>query len=126
MAGVDWLPSFLKMHPDISLRKPEATFAAPAMGFNKVAVSTFLFFGKIIDEHHLTPDKIYNVDETGITVNPKGQSKTLALKSRRQVGVQSSAEKGETVTFETCFFCVRSFHASQAFFPENKCSRNFN
>jgi hypothetical protein len=97
------------------------------MGFNKVAVSTFFYLlAKVIDEHHLTPDKIYNVDETGITVNTKGQSKILALKGRRQVGVLSSAEKGVTVKVEMCFSASGAFMPPSLFFPGNECSTNFN
>jgi hypothetical protein len=56
------------------------------MGFNKAAVSTFFdLLAKVIDEHHLTPDKIYNVDEAGITVNPTGQSKILARVDAKSV-----------------------------------------
>jgi hypothetical protein len=50
------------------------------------------------------------VDKTGITVKPMGQPKILALKGRHQIGVLSSAEKGETVTAEMCF-------SSGAFMP---------
>jgi hypothetical protein len=60
MVGVDW-PCGL---PDISLRKPEYTSVAPAKGFNKFAVSNiFDLLTKVIDDHRLTPDRIYNVDE---------------------------------------------------------------
>jgi hypothetical protein len=55
---------------------------------------------KVIDEHRLMPVKIYNVDETNITSNPKDQSNILALKGRCPIDVLSSAEKGETVTAE--------------------------
>lgn len=41
IAGVDWLKGFMKRHPDLCIRKPEATSAARAMGFNKVAVNKF-------------------------------------------------------------------------------------
>lgn len=87
MAGVDWLKGFLRRHPDLSIRKPEATSAARAMGFNKVAVSKFnQLLGEIYDKYKLTPDKIYNCDETGISVVSKTKSKILALKGRKQVG----------------------------------------
>lgn len=72
MAGVDWRCGFPKTHPDISLRKPEYTSAARAMGFNRVAVSNiFDLLTSVLDDHRLTPDRVYNVDESNITVNPK-------------------------------------------------------
>ncbi|XP_008180862.1 uncharacterized protein LOC100571291 [Acyrthosiphon pisum] len=86
MAGQDWMNNFLLRHPDLSLRKSEATSGARAMGFNK-----------------LNANRIYNCDETGITVNPKGQSKVLATEGKRQVGIITSAERGETVTAVICF-----------------------
>jgi hypothetical protein len=51
----------------------------------------------------LTAEKIYIVDETGVTVNSKGNSKIIALRGKRQVGVLTSGERGETVTAEICF-----------------------
>lgn len=45
--------------------------AARAVGFNRVAVSNiFGLLTSVLDDHRLTPDRIYNVDESNITVNP--------------------------------------------------------
>ncbi|KAJ6623022.1 hypothetical protein Bhyg_17432 [Pseudolycoriella hygida] len=35
MAGVDWLSSFFKRHPALSVRKPQATSSARATAFNR-------------------------------------------------------------------------------------------
>jgi len=57
------------------------------------------------------PDKIYNVDKTNITVNPKGYCIILKLKGCHPVGALGSAEKGGTVRGVMCF------SASGAFMP---------
>lgn len=41
MAGKGWMQGFLNRHKDLSIRNPEATSGASAMGFNKVAVQKF-------------------------------------------------------------------------------------
>lgn len=85
IAGVDWLKGFMKRHPDLSIRKPEATSAVQAMGFNKVAVNKFYsLLGEIYDKYNLTPDRIYNCDETGISCVSKTKSKIVTEKGRKQ------------------------------------------
>lgn len=121
MAGVDWLNGFLKRNPDLSIRKPEATSAARAMGFNRVAVGNFYqLLGETYDAFHFTPDKIYNCDETGISVVSKTKSKIIALKGRKQVGSLSSAERGQTVTVEICFNAAGTYMPPFIIFPRQR------
>ena len=89
-AGQDWFSSFIKRHPTLSLRQPEDTSLARSSGFNAHAVC--MIFGileKLIDEHHLTATRIYNVDETGLSTVQKCE-KVVAMKGRHQVGVITS------------------------------------
>ena len=99
-ASKDWLLAFLKWSPHISVRKPEPTSQVRASGFNKPVVPTF--FDKLLDVYgrfgaKLTPDCIWNVDETGIpTVLPP--PKVLAPTGQKQVDQTVSAERGQNVT----------------------------
>ena len=69
MAGKTWYRKFMLRHPEISLRQPEATSVARAIGFNNEAVGRyFTLLEKIIDEHKLTAMRINNMDESGISV----------------------------------------------------------
>src|SRR6218665_3416651 len=42
LAGYDWVRGFMRRHPNLSVRTPEAISAARARGFNRVNVGDFL------------------------------------------------------------------------------------
>ena len=97
-AGKDWLAAFLKRHPELSIRQPEATSLNRATGFNKVYVNRFFNLLKFILEKNLiTPNIFYNVHETGITCVQK-PGKVIAKNDTKQVGRITSVERGKTVT----------------------------
>ncbi|KAJ8974978.1 hypothetical protein NQ317_013486 [Molorchus minor] len=82
-AGKAWLYGFLSRHPNVRLRTPEPTSLARAIGFNRPAVEKyFLLLREVLDKHKIPPDRIYNVDETGVMTVPKKQSKCLSLKGK--------------------------------------------
>jgi len=65
-AGKDWISGFLRRHPNISFRTPEATSLSRATGFNQVQVQRFYSnLRKVLEDEKLSAQQIYNVDETG-------------------------------------------------------------
>lgn len=117
-AGLDWLKGFLKRHKNLSLRSPEPTSAARAMGFNKVAVDKFFdLLTTLTDKYSFRPTRIYNVDETGLTTVPKSHSKVIAMKGRRQVGTLSSGERGQLVTSVLSFSAAGNYVPPFLIFP---------
>ncbi|KAJ4440820.1 hypothetical protein ANN_10666 [Periplaneta americana] len=118
IAGKDWLSGFSIRHPQLALRKPEATSAARAAAFNKVNVGKFFdLLTRVVEENGFTPEKIYNCDETGVTIMPKHRSNIFSLKGRKQVGVLTSAERGNTITIEVCFNAAGTYMAPTFIFP---------
>lgn len=126
MAGKDWVKGFLARHPNLTIREPEATSGARAMGFNTVAVNKFFtLLEECIDTYHFTGEKIYNCDETGVTINPKTQSKIIALKGKRQVGALTSSERGETVTGLVCVSAGGAFMPPMLIYPRKRKQQEF-
>ena len=88
---------------DISLRQPDATSVARASGFNNEAVGRYYtLLEKIFDEHKLTAMRIYNMDESGISVVQKSCQKVIGLKGKHQIGSISCAERGINTTVVCC------------------------
>ena len=97
-AGEDWLRGFLIRHPDISLRKPQATSIHRAISFNKQLVKQFFDIYKgLLEKYNFESRQVWNMDETGVTT-VQSPSKVLAKCGKRAVGSLTSAERGQLVT----------------------------
>jgi len=98
MAGNSWLRGFLARHPSLVTRCPEPTSIQRAIGFNAPSKQAFFrLYGEELQKNSFTPDKVFNIDESGLTVVHK-PGKVLAQKGEKQVGKITSGEKGETMT----------------------------
>lgn len=69
VAGKKWLINFLKRNPSVSLRKLQSMALSRAKGFSRE--NSNMFYDLLEPElkgFGVKPNKIFNVDETGITV----------------------------------------------------------
>lgn len=83
--GRDWWSRFMRDHADLSFRVPQELSEARAQRANATIVANhFDKLRKVIEENSLTPERIWNMDETGFVVIPKLE-KVVARKGARQV-----------------------------------------
>jgi predicted RNA binding protein with dsRBD fold (UPF0201 family) len=101
-AGKTFYQFFIKRHQNLSLRRPEATSLARATAFSKKNVELFFTkYTELLLRFNFTSDRIYNVDESGLsTVHTP--MKVLAPKGSKQVGNITSAERGTNVSVIEC------------------------
>ena len=124
-AGTDWYYGFMRRHPQLSLRTPEATSAARARGFNRISVNAFYnLLEQLMHRNRYGPGQIYNVDETGITTVQGQSSRIVGRRGKKQVGCLTSAERGVLVTAVICMNAmgnyIQSFRKMKALFIGHK------
>lgn len=104
LAGRAWFDHFMNRHKNVlSVLKPSATSFSRANGFNKEAVDNFFdILEAEYAKHNYPADRVFNVDETGISVVQSKIPRVIGLRGKRQVGTLSSAERGSLVTVVCC------------------------
>ena len=80
-----WWTRFMKDHPELSFRKPQAFTAARAQKGNPIIINDhYNKLQRIVIEHSLKEDQIWNMDETGFSLSSRLQH-VLAKKNSRSV-----------------------------------------
>ena len=87
-AGRNWFHLFLARHPQLCVRKPEATSIQRALGFIRAKTEIYkVLKSELFDEDGVTcripPENSFNVDESGFTVNQKPR-KIVAQKGKSE------------------------------------------
>ncbi len=102
-AGKKWLKMFLARHPELSIRTPQPLSAARMLGFTPENVARFFdVFEEEMKKIKFNPVRLWNVDETGITIVQHKTTQVIGRKGKRQVASLSSAERGRLITVVTC------------------------
>ena len=73
-----------------------------------------------MDMKHFSPTRIFNVHETGLTTVQGKPSKIIALRGKKQVGVITSAERGQLCTIEICMSAAGQFVPPMIVFPRQR------
>ncbi|KAK0169796.1 hypothetical protein PV328_010437 [Microctonus aethiopoides] len=105
-AGLDWIKGFRSRNPEIILQKPENT---------SIAIF-FQTYQEIIDKYKLGPERIYNVDESGLST-VENLPRISASSVGKQVDTTASAEQGIHVTVICCTNPLGSYIPPAFIFP---------
>lgn len=123
-AGRSWADAFLERHKDLlSLRKPCGTSFARALGFNRENVGRFFeLLESVYEKHNYPAERIFNVDETGLTIVQSRVPHVIGRRGKRQIAALTSAERGATITVIACMSASGIFVPPMVIFPRKNMS----
>ena len=118
IAGKKWVSLFLKRHKTkLSERKRTGT------SYSKESIEIFYkFLDDFYEKGKLPPDRIYNVDESGITLVQSKVAKVIGLKGKKQIAALTSGERGALITIVACMNAFGSFMPPLVIFPRKNMS----
>ena len=122
MAGRAWFDGFMRRHPRITVRSPQALSYCRAISANEETISDFFGkLGSIYGKLNLVskPMNIYNSDETGVTIVFK-PGKVVAEMGCKNVYSVSAAERGRTHTILSCISASGSFIPPMMVYPRKR------
>lgn len=124
-AGRGWIDHFLTRHRNkISLRKPVSTSCARTSGFTKENVDAFFdILDQQYNKHHYTPDRIYNVNETGLTMVQSKVPSVVELREETQVTSLTATERRALITLVCCMNAAGSFVPPMFIFPRKSANK---
>ncbi|CAH2092167.1 unnamed protein product [Euphydryas editha] len=84
-AGKKWMKLFMARHPNLSFRQPQSLSRARVQGFTAENVKSFFAILKPeLQKINFNPNKIFNVDETGISIVQHKVRKIITAKASGQ------------------------------------------
>lgn len=99
-----WWRGFLQRHPNLSLRSGDATGHVRMNAMTKENLTNYFdLLNGCIEENGLQnhPECIYNMDESGLPLDPK-PPKVIALKGQRKVRYRCSGNKSQITVLGCC------------------------
>lgn len=121
LAGKAWLYGFLNRFPEIKLRQPEGTSLNRIASFNKEAVGAFYSNLQVLmQKFKFEANRIFNMDETGITTVQAKCPKVYGAKGAKKVGSAISGERGRTITGVFCINAAGNYIPPMLIYPRKR------
>ncbi|KAJ4447007.1 hypothetical protein ANN_08995 [Periplaneta americana] len=121
-AGKDWFYGFLRRHPKLSLRKPEAKGVNRILAFNEDEIQrAYSNLESLFSKFNFPATRIYNVDETEVSTLHI-PSRIIASKGTTQVSAITSWERGKNITVCCAVSAAGHYIPPMFIFPHQRMS----
>lgn len=117
-AGKKWFSAFMARHKELSLRMPQGISYARIKSFTRENVNGFFdLFEPLMEKIQHNPARLFNCDETGLTIVQHKHPRIVGKKGKKQIGAITSAERGSLLTTVMCFSAAGQYVPPFIIFP---------